>query len=57
MSGTLIKPLLYQDEAKDKDGNKAIPLADVELSKKVEKSLKIFYETVTSLKDIHGKLE
>ena len=31
----LISPLQYHDEAKDKDGNAPIPLADIELSKKV----------------------
>jgi len=43
MSENLIKPLMYQDEAKDKDGNKAIPLMDVELSKKVAEKLNDHY--------------
>ena len=43
MSENLIKPLLYQDEAKDKDGNGPIPLEDLTLSKKVAEVLHKHY--------------
>lgn len=39
----LISPLQYHDEAKDKDGNAPIPLADIELSKKVSEKLNDHY--------------
>ena len=43
MSEFLIRPMLYQDEAKDKDGNKPIPLEDFTLSKKVAEVLHKHY--------------